>query len=353
MQWAIFSATFSAALANFYFATAPGQMKFSPPTSDEAPIKRSEIPNIIDFVMMLPSRYQSHTETWQGMEKVDIFNPPQANLLITLHVPIGHNFHLSRYVRRYETDNSAAGTSPVLELNRAIAEEYGGPGNVKMIMLQNQFGDASGSIDTEKIRERIDEDDSVLSILPARSSEYLDESIEPDVYFFGELQMLLDSLKAMEPSDKYNIRQSLHVVLMSIDHLVQVYGKDSSQVREALALLEYYIPHYIESASAKFHGQLLCEVDVIEDAPEFSEYLVRHSRSLLQEDAGVSDKPNATTLNLAEPVSEDFAVVFNIVLWLMVGFFLAVFAAAYLLWFMDPGKDNIIYRVTSQRIKSD
>lgn len=62
---------------------------------------------------------------------------------------------------------------------------------------------------------------------------------------------------------------------------------------------------------------------------------------------------NVTTINLATPSTENYAVIFNIVLWLMIGFFLAVLAGSYSIAFMDPGKDNIIYRATTQRMKSD
>lgn len=67
--------------------------------------------------------------------------------------------------------------------------------------------------------------------------------------------------------------------------------------------------------------------------------------------AVAADVPNSTLLNLAEPNSDEFGVIFNIVLWFMIGFTLVAVAATYVLWFMDPGKDNIIYRATSQRMK--
>lgn len=57
--------------------------------------------------------------------------------------------------------------------------------------------------------------------------------------------------------------------------------------------------------------------------------------------------------NLAYKYNFQYAVVFNIVLWLMIALALAVIAIAYNLWNMDPGYDSIIYRMTNQKIRMD
>ena len=78
---------------------------------------------------------------------------------------------------------------------------------------------------------------------------------------------------------------------------------------------------------------------------------VRHKREATT--PTTSQEVNKTALNMATPSSANYAVIFNIVLWVMIAFFLAVLVATYSMWVMDPGKDNIVYRVTSQRMKSD
>lgn len=57
--------------------------------------------------------------------------------------------------------------------------------------------------------------------------------------------------------------------------------------------------------------------------------------------------------NLAYKYNFHYAVVFNIVLWLMIALALAVIAISYNLWNMDPGYDSIIYRMTNQKIRMD
>lgn len=57
--------------------------------------------------------------------------------------------------------------------------------------------------------------------------------------------------------------------------------------------------------------------------------------------------------NLAYKYNDEYAVVFNIVLWLMIALAIAVIAISYNLWNMDPGYDSIIYRMTNQKIRMD
>ena len=57
--------------------------------------------------------------------------------------------------------------------------------------------------------------------------------------------------------------------------------------------------------------------------------------------------------NLAYKYNFEYAVIFNIVLWLMIILVLAVIAISYSLWNMDPGYDSIIYRMTNQKIRMD
>lgn len=64
-----------------------------------------------------------------------------------------------------------------------------------------------------------------------------------------------------------------------------------------------------------------------------------------------SEKENP--YNLAYPYNYNYSVIFNIVLWMMIGLALAVIVISYNLWNMDPGYDSIIYRMTNQKIRMD
>ncbi|XP_078380276.1 uncharacterized protein LOC144663239 [Oculina patagonica] len=58
-------------------------------------------------------------------------------------------------------------------------------------------------------------------------------------------------------------------------------------------------------------------------------------------------------VNLAPEYSEDYPIIFNIWLWLVVVLVLSIYVVCLVMWYMDPGRDSIIYRMTSQRIKTD
>ena len=57
--------------------------------------------------------------------------------------------------------------------------------------------------------------------------------------------------------------------------------------------------------------------------------------------------------NLAQDYGELYPVMFNIILWMMILMAIAFFAVCYGIWNMDPGRDSIIYRMTTTRLKKD
>lgn len=58
-------------------------------------------------------------------------------------------------------------------------------------------------------------------------------------------------------------------------------------------------------------------------------------------------------LNDDDAYSADYAAIFNIILWFGVVFAFSLIAIVYALIDMDPGRDSIIYRMTSTRMKKD
>ncbi|CAG7815542.1 unnamed protein product [Allacma fusca] len=82
--------------------------------------------------------------------------------------------------------------------------------------------------------------------------------------------------------------------------------------------------------------------------------LVRNTRQAIAATGHSDGKENITGLNLSEDFSDDYPVVFNILLWLGVSMFIATLAICVFIASMDPGRDSLIYRVTSaQRFKKD
>jgi len=83
--------------------------------------------------------------------------------------------------------------------------------------------------------------------------------------------------------------------------------------------------------------------------------LVRNARQAVAPISGITTgKENLTGLNMAEEFSDDYPVVFNILLWFGIAMFITLLAVSVFIASMDPGRDSLIYRVTSaQRFKKD
>ena len=102
---------------------------------------------------------------------------------------------------------------------------------------------------------------------------------------------------------------------------------------------------FIESFNQLYDGQLLSEVHVSRSPGRmFGEASVRHTRNV--------DTPDVIG-NVAKPLPPEYPVTVNLTFWVMVVFALATLAASYGIWFMNPGWDSIIYRMTTQRLKVD
>ena len=58
-------------------------------------------------------------------------------------------------------------------------------------------------------------------------------------------------------------------------------------------------------------------------------------------------------INLAKQYGEDYPVIFNIILWFGIIMLFSLLAICLAIGNMDPGRDSIIYRMTSTRGKKD
>lgn len=76
----------------------------------------------------------------------------------------------------------------------------------------------------------------------------------------------------------------------------------------------------------------------------FVEQFVTYSETL-------SAQPDS--LNAAEDYDDNYPVIFNILLWFGIVMFFTLVAISYTIGNMDPGRDSIIYRMTSTRMKKD
>ncbi|XP_044762076.1 ATPase H(+)-transporting accessory protein 2 isoform X2 [Coccinella septempunctata] len=128
--------------------------------------------------------------------------------------------------------------------------------------------------------------------------------------------------------------------LSSLHPVVDLYGENSTEVKEAKHLLNEAVLRLNEAFRKAYNGAVLFSV-ITSDASH-----TRKTRSIL---ATGKDRQ----LNLASEYSEDFPVIFNIVLWLCVVLGFSLLAISLVIGNMDPGRDSIIYRMTNPRMKKD
>lgn len=155
-------------------------------------------------------------------------------------------------------------------------------------------------------------------------------------------------------------------IRLSIEPVVKAHGENSEAVSEALDLFYSVAKQLNDGAQKSSNNGAL--VGVIVNKAESNSRRKRDAVVVAQPDPKVSTYiafvvliPHSLILymsfqnpyNLAEYYSEDYPVIFNIILWFMVVFGFALLAICYAIGSMDPGRDSIIYRMTSTRMKKD
>ncbi|KAF7275889.1 hypothetical protein GWI33_011172 [Rhynchophorus ferrugineus] len=131
--------------------------------------------------------------------------------------------------------------------------------------------------------------------------------------------------------------------LSSLHALSDLHGENSTETKEAKQLLQNVIIRLTDAFSKAYGNHVFVNV-LTSDASH-----TRVRRNILATDES-NDKKN---YNLASKYSDGFPAIFNIVLWLCVVLFFALLAICLATANMDPGRDSIIYRMTSTRMKKD
>ncbi|KAH8278660.1 hypothetical protein KR018_006653 [Drosophila ironensis] len=179
-------------------------------------------------------------------------------------------------------------------------------------------------------------DDVVVN--PADDVNYL----TPELHLADKL--FLDQIRYINAAaaNLGNMAKPSNVLLVrvSLEGVVKAHGKKSQALDEANKMLSTAIKSLLFAARKSSDAVLF--VCTSEQEPSVS----RTKRDAL----GASDK---NPFNLAEEYNSDYPVIFNIILWFMVVFGLSLLAICYAIAAMDPGRDSIIYRMTSTRIKKD
>ncbi|KAK4832658.1 hypothetical protein QYF61_024777 [Mycteria americana] len=322
--------------------------------------------------------------SWPGLAVGDLFHRPRATVLVTvkgvdkLALPVkGISYPIENAVP-FSLDSVAnaihtlfSEETPVV-LQLAPSEE-----RVYMVGKANSvFEDLSVTL--RQLRNRLFQDNSILSSLPLNS---LSRNNEVDLLFLSELQVLHDIASLLSRHKHLAKDHSPDLYSLELAGLEEVgkrYGEDSQQFKDASQILVDSLQKFADEMFNLYSGNAVVEVVAVK---AFNSPLTRKTRSILQSsqvvDAHFSiyhllknvfcmqasfkvihlfsllqSKPE-NPYNLAYPYNYNYSVIFNIILWMMIGLALAVIVISYNLWNMDPGYDSIIYRMTNQKIRMD
>ncbi|XP_060813606.1 ATPase H(+)-transporting accessory protein 2 isoform X3 [Bombus pascuorum] len=213
---------------------------------------------------------------------------------------------------------------------------------------------------------------------------------EEDKKFLEEVQLLHaianKAPSAIKPDSKPDI---YWLVVSSLRPILDTYGSNSTASREALSLLNNALNVIHDAFIQAYDGQVLI-VAFTNDATK-----VHHIRSVTLdrqkrdapdtanrtknlESASEAKRMNNSTIfnnnnnndnynnnnnndvikdvtirSRSKDYTENYPIIFNILLWFGVVFVFSLFAICIAISQMDPGRDSIIYRMTSNRMKKD
>uniref|UniRef100_A0A8C6VL45 Renin receptor n=1 Tax=Naja naja TaxID=35670 RepID=A0A8C6VL45_NAJNA len=253
--------------------------------------------------------------SWPGLAVGDLFRRPRATVLVTV-----------------------TGIDKLTMPKNGIS--YPVENRVYMVGKANSvFEDLSVTL--RQLRNRLFQDNSILAFLPPNS---LSRNNEVDLLYLSELQVLHDITSLLSRHKHLAKDHSPDLYSLELSGLEEI-GKRYGKIHSSSRMLRRFLQTLYEMYNI-YSGNAVVELVTVKT---FETPFVRKSRSILQSTESKPENP----YNLGYAYNFNYAVVFNIILWIMLGLVIAVIVISYNLWNMDPGYDSIIYRMTNQKIRMD
>ncbi|XP_075052520.1 renin receptor [Mixophyes fleayi] len=343
----VFAALMAVSTADFTVLKSPQNQIFK---QGSWPIPGERIPDVIALSMGFSVEEDL---LWPGLGPGNIFHRPRATVLVTVtgvdKLPAADN-EIS-----YPVENAVPYSvdSVVNSIHSLFSEEM--PVVLQLAPIEERVymvGKANTvfedlAVTLKQLRSRLEQDNSILGSLSVGS---LYKNDETDRLFFSELQVLQDIpnlLSRHKHLAKDNAPDIYSLELTGLEEIKKRYGEDSVKFKDATRILSECLQNFSDDMYSIYGGNAIVEVVAVKT---FEIPLTRKSRSILESEA-ISNP--GSPYNLAYEYNFNYAVIFNIILWIMIGLALAVIAISYNMWNMDPGYDSIIYRMTNQKIRMD
>ncbi|KAK7090440.1 renin receptor-like [Littorina saxatilis] len=318
------------------------------------PLSASDVPDVISHTLGLSD---SSKPAWSGLKSGSMFKRPKANVLLTVVTSEGSSQDIQpKNMAKFPVDTEM----PVLDMNNVMNRVQSAFLEHQPLMLDLMADSTLFDVNTpndvfrklpnsmRSLADRLLDSDSVLSRFTAGS---LNRSHTPDLTLMTEMQMVDQVVSALKESKKLMTGKTpdlFSFVITGLKSVSDSHGPDSQQTKDAHTMLSHFIDAVTKDFRGLYKDNVVVEVLTV-PAPERP--LVRKTRSLLEEPELANSTDNR--LNLAWDYHSDFPAMFNIILWMSVLLIVVIFIISYGMWNIDPGRDSIIYRMTSQRLKKD
>lgn len=133
------------------------------------------------------------------------------------------------------------------------------------------------------------------------------------------------------------------MIRISLDAVTKTHEVGSPAHTEILKVLKSSIEELVVAAEKAYKNKAL--VTLIATSHQSIHQRVRRAAA-----AATSDDKK---YNIAPAYDDDYPVVFNIIFWFSIVMIFSLLAISLAIGNMDPGRDSIIYRMTSTRMKKD
>ena len=270
---------------------------------------------------------------WSGMTITDPFSLPEAVVAVviegvdSLDIPKGQRFPLD--ANEFEETTWQA--------IRERLEERDNDNTLVRISLGDGL-DALGQSALGELKPTPIDETSLRS---------LSLSKDEDKKFLEEVQLLHAIAKKAPSAIKPDSKPDIYwLVISCLRPIFDAYGSNSTTSREALLFLNNALTVIHDAFIQAYDGQVVI-VAFTNNASK-----AHHIRSVTLG----RQKREATdmeTYNLSKKYTENYPIIFNIFLWFGVVFVFSLLAICIVISQMDPGRDSVIYRMTSNRMKKD
>ncbi|XP_039298618.1 ATPase H(+)-transporting accessory protein 2 [Nilaparvata lugens] len=272
----------------------------------------------------------SQSSDWKGMKINDPFDYAKAVVSVTIpglsHIDMaqGHSYPL-------DTDSPLEEIWSQMEWR--VMERFSYTGNKSLVHINLDEGKEASQLQLGELNP----EPTQLSVL-----KHLNPELEYDKAYLNQIALLNGIAKKVgeESVENDGSPDVVWFVVTGMHPLIDRYGLKSKQIVEAKQLLVATLQRLTEAYTKAYNSKVLVAA-ISSDAPHTRRY---------RRDAPTE---NVNELNLAEEYSDDFPVIFNIILWFGIAYAFVLLAVTLGISDMDPGRDSIIYRMTSNRMKKD